>query len=39
MKINGFETYQSPEVVTLETLYEGVVCSSNELLEEIEGEW
>ena len=39
MNINGIEVYQSPQIVTVETLYEGVICSSNELLEEIEGEW
>ena len=39
MYINGIETYQSPQIVTVETLYEGVVCASNEMLEEIEGEW
>ena len=39
MNINGIETYQSPQIVTAEALYEGVVCSSNELLEENEGEW
>ena len=39
MNINGIETYQSPQIVTVETLYEGVVCSSNEMLEENEGEW
>ena len=33
------ETYQSPQIVTIETEYEGVVCSSNEMLEENEGEW
>ena len=39
MNINGIKEYQSPQVVTIETLYEGVVCSSNEMLEENEGEW
>ena len=39
MKINGIEAYQSPQIVVIEALYEGVVCSSNEMLEEIEGEW
>lgn len=39
MNINGIETYQSPQIVTVEALYEGVVCSSNEMLEETEGEW
>ena len=37
--INGSETYQAPQIVTIDTLYEGVVCASNELLEENEGEW
>ena len=39
MYINGIETYQSPQIVTVEALYEGGVCSSNEMLEENEGEW
>lgn len=35
------ENYQSPQVVTIEEAYEyeGVLCSSNEVLDEIEGEW
>ena len=39
MKINGIEAYQSPQIVVIEALYEGVVCSSNEDMDEIEGEW
>ena len=39
MKISEIETYESPKVVTIETQYEGVICSSNEMLDEIEGEW
>ena len=31
--------YQSHQTVTIETEYEGVICSSNETLEENEGEW
>ncbi len=33
------EFYESPAVVTLELYTEGVICGSNELLEENEGEW
>ena len=36
---NAHETYQSPQIVTIETEYEGVVCYSNEGLDEIPGEW
>lgn len=39
MKSNPFEVYQSPEMVTVEALYEGIVCASNESLDETEGEW
>lgn len=39
MQTKELETYQSPQIVTIETEYEGVVCSSNETLEETEGEW
>jgi hypothetical protein len=31
--------YVSPEMEILDLVSEGVLCSSNELLEEIEGEW
>ena len=33
------EFYESPAVVTLKLYTEGVICGSNELLEENEGEW
>ncbi len=39
MQTKVFEAYLPPQIVTIETLYEGVVCSSNEMLEETEGEW
>ena len=39
MHIKEVETYQSPQIVTIETEYEGVVCSSNETLDENYGEW
>ena len=39
MQIKEVEVYKSPQIVTIETHYEGVVCSSNEMLEENEGEW
>ena len=39
MQTKEVETYQSPQIVTIETLYEGVVCSSNETLDENYGEW
>lgn len=40
MNINTIEAYESPQIVTIETLlYEGVVCSSNESLDENSGEW
>ena len=31
--------YVSPEMEILDIMSEGALCSSNELLEEIEGEW
>lgn len=31
--------YVSPRIETLDMASEGVLCSSNEMLEEIEGEW
>ena len=31
--------YISPEVEILDVVSEGVLCASNELLEETEGEW
>jgi hypothetical protein len=31
--------YESPEVEIIESLAEGVLCSSNEVLDEYEGEW
>lgn len=34
-----FEFYQLPMIETIEVAYEGVICGSNELLEENEGEW
>ena len=39
MEISEIETYQSPRTVTIDALYEGGICSSNELLDETEGEW
>ena len=39
MEINGIEIYVSPQIVTIEALYEGVVCSSNESLDENYGDW
>ena len=33
------DLYVSPAVMTLELYPEGVICGSNELLEENEGEW
>lgn len=39
MNINTIEVYESPQIVAIETLYEGVVCSSNESLDENYGEW
>ena len=39
MYINGTETYQSPQIVTVEARYEGVLCYSNEGMDEIQGEW
>jgi hypothetical protein len=33
------ETYQSPEADVLDLVYEGIVCSSNEQLDEEEGVW
>ena len=38
MQTKEVETYQSPQIVTIETLYEGVVCSSYETLDENYGE-
>ena len=31
--------YVSPEIEILDIMSEGVLCASNELLEEYEGEW
>jgi hypothetical protein len=31
--------YESPAMEIIETLTEGILCASNELLEEYEGEW
>ena len=31
--------YLAPEVIVMLLNYEGMICSSNELLEENEGEW
>ena len=31
--------YQLPEVTVIDIAYEGVVCSSNEILDENYGEW
>lgn len=39
MKINEIEVYQSPKIEITEALYEGIVCASNENLDETEGEW
>ena len=39
MTTDGLETYQSPQIVNIETEYEGVVCYSNEGMDEIQGEW
>lgn len=39
MQTKELEIYQSPQIVTIETEYEGVVCSSNETLDENYGEW
>ena len=39
MQTKEVETYQSPQIVTIETLYEGVVCSSNETLDENYVDW
>ena len=39
MTTDGLETYQSPQIVTVEIEYEGVVCYSNEGMDEIQGEW
>lgn len=33
------DLYKSPEIATVLVEYEGAICSSNELLEENEGEW
>ena len=39
MKSSGYQDYQSPEVTVIYTAYEGVICSSNEELDEYYGEW
>ena len=41
VKNNGVpgEEYLSPEVNVMLLNYEGVICSSNEMLDETEGEW
>lgn len=31
--------YSTPQMVVFDILFEGVVCSSNEWLDELEGEW
>lgn len=33
------KNYVTPEIVVLEVYSEGVICSSNEILDENEGEW
>ena len=33
------KAHQSPQIVTIEAEYEGIVCSSNESLDENYGEW
>ena len=33
------EVYLSPEIETIDFAYEGVLCGSNELHDESEGEW
>lgn len=39
MKIKEKDLYQLPDIVIIDIAYEGVVCSSNEILDENEGEW
>lgn len=39
MKDCGIERYESPVVVIFEYEYEGVICTSNEGLNEIPGIW
>ena len=39
MKKFNTEEYAAPEMTVLEILNEGFICSSNEKVEEIEGEW
>ncbi len=39
MKKFNTEEYAAPEMTVLELLNEGFICSSNEKVEEIEGEW
>ena len=39
MKKFNTEEYAAPEMTVLELLNEGLICSSNEKVEEIEGEW
>lgn len=31
--------YATPQILFLDISNEGIICSSNEILEEIEGEW
>ena len=33
------EEYLAPEAIVMQMNYEGVICSSNEMLDETEGEW
>lgn len=33
------KVYTSPEIIYIETLFEGVLCSSNEPLGENQGQW
>lgn len=33
------EEYLAPETIVMLLNYEGVICSSNEMLDETEGEW
>jgi hypothetical protein len=39
MTTDGSILYQSPQIVTIEVEYYGVICSSNESMDEIQGEW
>ena len=39
MQTDGLNSYQSPQIMTIETEHEGVSCISNEGMNEIEGEW